>query len=252
MKQVLLGLATAVFVGVCLYIVIPTLVGYALRLAFLVRVRQKETRVFLTFDDGPSPDSTPRISSALERAGSTGTFFVLGRNAVAYPEVVLQTLQLGHRIGEHGYNHGHPWLTGPIRTVCDLVRSARVMRSFLSNERRILFRPPYGKLNLAILLYVAVMRRRLVYWSVDPKDYQSSSAEDLERRILQYLSDASARGTPQVILLHDGHPGVKGGSPEITAEAVRLLLDPFSGAATGFSPMSLVFDGMQKRKGRPE
>ncbi len=99
------------------------------------------------------------------------------------------------------------------------------MKRFCAGQERIPFRPPYGKLNLPILLYVLFMRRTLVYWNVDSKDYRSRDSRTVVDRLLPRLIGGAA-----VVLLHDGSPGRQGqASPEPAhpgpAAAVRELLE---------------------------
>src|SRR5450759_3861218 len=61
--------------------------------------------VALTFDDGPNPDATPRILDTLGELGVRATFFVLGRHAERWPELVHRTVADGHQLGNHGYFH---------------------------------------------------------------------------------------------------------------------------------------------------
>jgi peptidoglycan/xylan/chitin deacetylase (PgdA/CDA1 family) len=222
MSRLLLLALLAAPAAYLLYVGLPTLVGYLLRARFLVRLRRVPRGVYLTFDDGPSPLRTPELLRELERHGRQGLFFIVGRNAEAHPQIVAAAAAGGHRIGEHTWGHRHPWKTGPLAAIRDLRRSSAVMRRFCAGQRRIPFRPPYGKLNLPILLYVLFMRRTLVYWNVDPKDYRAKDARTVVERLRPRLNGGAA-----VVLLHDGSPGPAGsagaarGGP---AAAVRELL----------------------------
>ena len=59
----------------------------------------------LTFDDGPTPEYTPRVLDILERHGAKGTFFMIGSNAAAYPEIVRRVAEAGHAIANHTWDH---------------------------------------------------------------------------------------------------------------------------------------------------
>ncbi|HEY4727794.1 MAG TPA: polysaccharide deacetylase family protein, partial [Actinomycetes bacterium] len=61
--------------------------------------------VYLTFDDGPAPAWTPRVLELLARYRARATFFVLGRSAAAYPELVRQEFAAGHGVGNHTWSH---------------------------------------------------------------------------------------------------------------------------------------------------
>ena len=215
-RIIVLGLLAAL-AGYALYVGLPTLVGCLLRARFVARLRRVPGGVYLTFDDGPSPRATPALLQELGRHGSRGLFFIVGRNAEAYPQIVAAAAAGGHRIGEHTYGHRHPWKTGPLATIRDLRKSSAVMRRFCAGQGRIPFRPPYGKLNLVILLYVLFMRRNLVYWNVDPKDYRTEDSETVVARVLPRLDGGAA-----VVLLHDGE--AQGPAAAGPSGAVRSLL----------------------------
>ena len=66
-------------------------------------------RVYLTFDDGPDPQWTPRVLDVLDEAGVKATFFAVGQQAQRSPDLVRRVHGAGHAIGNHTYSHRHPW-----------------------------------------------------------------------------------------------------------------------------------------------
>lgn len=100
--------------------------------------------VALTFDDGPSPETTPRVLSLLADAGVTATFFLVGKKVVRHPEVVRDVLRAGHRVGLHGFDHDRLFsLRGPAHVVDDLRRTQDVLVD-AGAPLTTLFRPPIG------------------------------------------------------------------------------------------------------------
>jgi len=184
-------------VGFATYILIPWAFKSLMRRRFLSAVVSRNA-VCLTFDDGPHRESTSAILQLLEKAGAKATFFMLGKNIEKYPEIAAKIVELGHEVGEHSNEHTHPWTTGPNRSLKDLIRGGRMVAPYRCSDRPALFRPPYGKLNLITLLYTLVLRRRLVFWNINPRDYEQDSPET----VVQYVKQRIAPGT--VILLHDG------------------------------------------------
>src|SRR3954471_15450777 len=71
----------------------------------ITRVEGDGKRVALTFDDGPNPNATPFILDALRDRGVKATFFILGRHAEQWPDIVKRVADEGHAIGNHGYFH---------------------------------------------------------------------------------------------------------------------------------------------------
>ena len=75
--------------------------------------------IYLTFDDGPSPNVTPQILSILKEYDVPATFFVLGSRAELYPELIRQEYEAGHYIANHGYTHNYSAIYTSIQTVID-------------------------------------------------------------------------------------------------------------------------------------
>ena len=196
----------------------PCLFKIFLRRNFLSSVK-KNKKVCLTFDDGPNPKSTPEILRLLEKANTKATFFVIGENAEKYPDLILSITKQGHEIGEHSYQHSHPWKCGPIQSIKDQLWGYRSFRRFCCSGTQVLFRPPYGKLNLITYLYIILFRRRVVFWNVNPRDYEQRSAD----AIFRYVKNRLTPGV--VILLHDGRRNSSQSSDVATTiTALKLIL----------------------------
>ena len=100
--------------------------------------------VALTFDDGPSPATTPRVLELLESAGVRATFFLVGRKALAHPQIVRDIAANGHEIGLHGFDHDRLFsLRLPAHVVGDIRRTQAAIASAGVSEP-MLFRPPIG------------------------------------------------------------------------------------------------------------
>lgn len=99
--------------------------------------------IVLTFDDGPSPSSTPVLLELLARYRLPATFFVIGKKAVEHPELIEQILAAGHSIGNHSWNHDHfLMLRSTKRIQQDLHKTQGVLARW--GLRPLLFRPPVG------------------------------------------------------------------------------------------------------------
>lgn len=100
--------------------------------------------VALTFDDGPSPKTTPRVLEELARSGTRATFFVMGRKAALYPGLVREIVSAGHEVGLHGYEHDRLFsLRGRAHVVHDIRRTQAVLVD-AGAPQPMLFRPPIG------------------------------------------------------------------------------------------------------------
>jgi peptidoglycan/xylan/chitin deacetylase (PgdA/CDA1 family) len=132
--------------------------------------------VYLTFDDGPSPAITEWILDELERWDARATFFCLGRNVEAHPELYRQIVARGHRVGNHSWDHARGWGTDPQAYAAQVERAAGVIDSNL-------FRPPYGRISPGEARLLAAAGYRTVMWNVVSGDYNRrlTPAECLDR-----------------------------------------------------------------------
>ena len=74
-------------------------------------IPSNEKNLFLTFDDGPHPEATPFVLKLLKQHNALATFFCIGKNVVAYPEIYREIINEGHVTGNHTYNHLNGWKT---------------------------------------------------------------------------------------------------------------------------------------------
>ncbi|MDP2530866.1 MAG: polysaccharide deacetylase family protein [Candidatus Palauibacterales bacterium] len=173
--------------------------------------------LFLTFDDGPDPDTTPRILATLDELGVPAAFFVIGARALRHPGLVRTACAAGHEIGNHTYGHAKLHRSGPRRIRIELLRTHRILHR-LTGRAPTAFRPPHGFKNP----FVAREARRLGYrtfgWSVDVRDYWRPGAEVIQRRALGRLAPGA------ILLLHDGDGEHPGGDRGQTADALPGIL----------------------------
>lgn len=144
--------------------------------------------IYLTFDDGPQHVFTPKVLAVLARHHAKATFFVLGREAAAYPELVETTRAQGHTIGNHTWDH--PMLTK--------LTPQRIRQEIFSGVKSKCFRPPFRDTNPAVAAVAAANHQREVLWDIDTKDWEKPGAAKIERAILRGAHPGA------VILLHDG------------------------------------------------
>ncbi len=174
-----------------------------------------ERAVALTFDDGPSPQYTPRILATLTRLHVHATFFVIGYLAAAYPQLVRRELRLGMTVGNHSYNHPEvpPFDQLPPPLLRDEIALGGQVLSRLGDQPR-LFRPPGGSTSPALVRAAAALGQRIVLWSVDPADWSPGrSAKAIARRVLSAVQPGS------IVILHDG-----GGDRSATLAALPAII----------------------------
>lgn len=158
--------------------------------------RIRKDVVALTFDDGPSPDTTPRILDILRAEGVRATFFVLGKHAEQHPEIVERIVREGHELGNHGYDHGILAFAGATQVHHQLQRTERLLRKAGGPPVRV-FRAPHGFRSP----FVARTARRLGYatcaWSAGVFDTAKPGADVIIKR------SAKAMKPGAILLLHD-------------------------------------------------
>ncbi|MBQ1719920.1 MAG: polysaccharide deacetylase family protein [Bacteroidales bacterium] len=146
--------------------------------------------VYITFDDGPTPDVTEQILEVLDKYSVKASFFCCGQNADANPELLKKIADEGHTIGYHSYSHKDILKTKPSEWLADVER-----KSALSDVK--LFRPPYGR--ILFRHYRSLKSRyKFVFWDVMSYDY------DVERSpesIMSLLEKSVREGS--VVVFHD-------------------------------------------------
>ena len=125
---------------------------------------------------------------------------------------------MGHEVGEHGYNHTHTWLSLPFQHFFDLKQSSEILSKYKISEHRTSFRPAYGKLNLVTLIYILVHRLQVVFWNLDPKDYEQVS----KKTVVSFVTHNISKGS--VVLLHDGRRSGCG-DPPVTVDALESIIE---------------------------
>ncbi len=154
------------------------------------RIKSSQKTALLTFDDGPSPESTPDLLDILDSADVKAIFFCNGNLAEKFSDLVCEIKRRGHVVGNHGYNHISGWNTS-IRAYCD--NAARASR-FTSGS---LFRPPYGRLRIG--QYRCLRKSyRIFFWDIMSFDYDLTFGAE---RSLGLLKRKLRSGS--VIVLHD-------------------------------------------------
>jgi peptidoglycan/xylan/chitin deacetylase (PgdA/CDA1 family) len=143
----------------------------------------------------------------------TATFFVVGRLAARYPDIIRRMESEGHAVGNHSYSHPDPAVMPTLAMHREIHQSDRILRGILGHPTR-LYRPPGGKIRALDLLGVWFMRHTVVLWNVDPKDFAQPSSQAL---IDQFTTRPLCGG--DLVLLHDTEPHTAAAVPAIIATA---------------------------------
>lgn len=183
-----------------------------------LRPRDGARAVALTFDDGPNPDATPLILDALRERNVKATFFILGRHAEQWPELVERVAREGHSIGNHGYYHRKLHFKSPAYVRDDLERGTAAIERAANVHPR-LFRAPHGFRSPWVTAIARGLGQRTVGWSLGVWDSDRPGVEAIAKRTVEGARPGS------ILLLHDGDGYDPRGDRMQTARAVPLIVD---------------------------
>lgn len=121
--------------------------------------------VYLTFDDGPIPEVTPKVLKILAHYNIKATFFMVGENIDKHPDIFQQVIAAGHTVGNHTYNHLKGWDYSLEEYMANVAKFPKETR---------LFRPPYGKATFRQRRELSKLGYRLIFWDILTRDYNAS------------------------------------------------------------------------------
>ena len=178
----------------------------------------------LTFDDGPHPELTPRLLDILRHHGVRATFYVVGRNVEAYPDIARRIVSEGHEIANHTWSHPSLTKLGAAQLRREVESTSEIIQR-VTGRRPTNIRPPYGAINESV-------RRTLlqdhgldvIMWSVDPLDWRRPGPAVVTQRLVE----GAAPGA--ILLAHDIHPG--------TIEAIPATITQLKAKGYGFATVS--------------
>jgi peptidoglycan/xylan/chitin deacetylase (PgdA/CDA1 family) len=148
---------------------------------------------FLTFDDGPHPEVTPFVLDQLKKYNAKATFFLIGKNMIAYPEIVKRILDEGHRIGNHTQHHANGWKTETQDYINQISETQALMNSNL-------FRPPYGRITRGQINAIKSEwpDMKIIMWDILSGDFDLGiSSKDCLKNSIRGIEPGS------IIVFHD-------------------------------------------------
>ena len=159
-----------------------------------VRAAPNGPCVALTFDDGPSGKYTRTLLDGLALRGAKATFLLCGYRMVQYPDITQRIFDEGHEIGYHGYSHKTMQTMSRKTIGQELIDSQKLLPEDCDP---VFLRPPGGIVTDGVRQVAEVRQLAILSWSVDPKDWATSSVAGIESAVLKNVKDGD------IILLHD-------------------------------------------------
>lgn len=163
--------------------------------------------IALTFDDGPSKATTPRLLDVLNGRNVKATFFVLGNMALGAPDIVRREAAEGHEVASHTPYHNQLTLLNASQIRSQAIEMDRIFTDILGTVPPFT-RPPYGSYNDTVR---NALGQPLIIWSIDPRDWADRNASIVCSRVTSAAFDGA------IILVHDIHA--------TTVDAVPCIID---------------------------
>lgn len=159
-------------------------------------IPNNENKVYLTFDDGPTPEITEWTLNQLKEYNAKATFFCIGDNVRKYPEIFQKVINEGHCIGNHTFNHLNGWKTSTKKYI------ENTKQCFSTNNLQPtthnLFRPPYGKIKPSQSKILRKLGYKIIMWDVISYDFDATiSKEQCLENVLKNVKSGS------IIVFHD-------------------------------------------------
>ena len=155
--------------------------------------------IYLTFDDGPTPEITTFVLNELKKHNAKATFFCIGKNISTHPEIFKQIIKEDHSVGNHTQNHLNGWKNKTQDYIKNTLEVERILQ--LSNFKTLklnLFRPPYGKIKQKQAKYLLSKGYKIIMWSVLSGDFDTNlSKEKCLQNVLKNTSNGS------IVVFHD-------------------------------------------------
>lgn len=175
------------------------------------QVNITEKVVAMTFDDGPHPTLTPKLLDILKARNIKCTFFVIGRSAKTYPNIIRRMIAEGHEVANHTWTHASLTSRSDAQIRTELQQSEDALVA-AANYRPHLIRPPYGAINTRIKqLMFSEFGYSTIMWSVDPQDWRRPGVSVVTSRLVNGAHPGA------IMLAHDIHPP--------TIEAMPAMFD---------------------------
>ncbi len=150
-------------------------------------------KIAITFDDGPHPYYTEQLLDGLKERGAKASFFVMGKQAEAYPELILRMHEEGHLVGNHTYSHIQLGKNNRETFKVELVRTNEMILDITGEEPQYV-RPPYGSWDKSFETELMMIP---VLWTIDPMDWCSSDVQGIVGEVTEKAEENA------VILMHD-------------------------------------------------
>lgn len=164
-------------------------------------ISAKNKTLYLTFDDGPTPEITQWTLDTLNKYNAKATFFCIGNNVEKYPKIFYNVLKEGHSIGNHTQDHIVGWKTSTKEYINNTLQAETIINKELENTeiKLNLFRAPFGKLKNSQGKALKKLGYKIIMWSVVAFDWEQKVSK--EQCLKNVINNASIKNN--IIVFHD-------------------------------------------------
>lgn len=164
--------------------------------AFCNNPLETEKKIALTFDDGPST-FTLEVLELLKKYDVKATFFCIGKNIEAHPEILKQIIADGHLVGNHSYSHSKFFDFYNAKKIQEEIQKTDELLEKYTSKKINFFRPPYGVTTPSIRRALEKTKHKVIGWNIRSLDGGTKNQELIFNRIIKRLSPGG------IVLLHD-------------------------------------------------
>ena len=165
---------------------------------YLWRFSSDKKEIYLTFDDGPTPEITHFVLEQLKKFEAKATFFLIGKNVTNHPELYQQILNENHTVGNHTNNHLNGFKTKTKEYLKNVLEAENVIWSTNKKSATKLFRPPYGRIKSKQAKEIQKLGYKIIMWSVLSADFDVTISKE---KCLQNVLKNTQNGS--IIVFHD-------------------------------------------------
>jgi peptidoglycan/xylan/chitin deacetylase (PgdA/CDA1 family) len=157
-----------------------------------------DKKVYLSFDDGPTPSVTDFVLNELEKVNARATFFCIGKNILQHPTLFQEIIKANHQIGNHTMHHANGWKTNLSKYIEEIEACEQaILAQGYQVPKKPLFRPPYGKMTRTQINTIKT-QYRIIMWSILAYDWLPEKKENqCLKNVLSHLKKDA------IIVMHD-------------------------------------------------
>ncbi|WP_027137796.1 polysaccharide deacetylase family protein [Gaetbulibacter saemankumensis] len=169
---------------------------------FIWDISTNEKFIYLTFDDGPTPEITNWVLDTLNTYQAKATFFCIGKNIENHPDIFQNIIRYGHAIGNHTHNHVKGWKTKAEAYLQNVDLAASAINKHSNNtplqQKAKLFRPPYGQITPKLGKLLLAKDYKIIMWDVLSFDWDyKTTQQDCLENVISKTTNGS------IVVFHD-------------------------------------------------